>query len=281
MKRFFEWRIRCGVVAVVLLIVGVVFLPIAPSVKDVVWGGIGLSAGVISALWTWWWPRVPARIPIFLMLHSVSDAVVDPECANNTLRPSELETLIGNLLVAGYTFKTVSEAAEKAGRRSVVLSFDDGYVDNYLYLFPILKKYGVKATCYITNRGETDSTFLTPAQVREMDASGLVEFGGHTAHHTKLDLVPFATAKAEIEANVAWLTKVLGKAPKTFAYPCGGYTDEVIDVVRSVGYRTAVTMHKKMRAVSDNPLLIHRQIIPRDKTPWQAYALATRGKYRL
>lgn len=234
----------------------------------------------LSLKFLWWWPRVPAEIPIVLMLHSVSDEVVDPECPNNTLRPKELETLIVSLQKSGYCFQTMDEALDNPLPRSVLLTFDDGYLDNYTALFPILKRTGAKATCYVTNRGSSDAAFVTPEQIREMQASGLVAFGGHTVHHTKLDEVPLAVAQEEIAGNVAWLTEVLGHAPRTFAYPCGGRTPEVIEFVKAQGYQAAVTMNKKMHPFAEDFFQIHRQIIPRGKTPWQAYALATRGKYK-
>ena len=60
---------------------------------------------------TWWWPRWPRGVPSFLMLHSVSDEVVDASCPNNTIRPRELEALIVRLLKGGYRFRTFTDAA--------------------------------------------------------------------------------------------------------------------------------------------------------------------------
>lgn len=263
-----------------LLVLAIGALTLTPWLW-VAFGLLAVGALLFSTKVALWHPRVPAQQPILLMLHSVSDEVIDPTCPNNSLRPHELEQLILSLQHAGYVFLTMDEVLANPQPRAVLLTFDDGYVDNYTNLFPILQRTGAKATCYITNRGETDPVFLTPAQVQEMQASGLVTFGGHTANHTKLDEVPLEVATREIAENVTWLTKVLGHAPRSFAYPCGGRTPEVIEVVKYQGYETAVTMDKKMRPIAENPYLIHRQIIPRGKTPWQAYALATRGRYKI
>ncbi len=237
--------------------------------------------GLLSAKVAWWLPRVKPSLPVFLMLHSVSDNVVDETCANNTLRPAELERLIIDLKAAGYTFQTATEAVTKPCRRSMCLTFDDGYVDNYNELFPILQRQQVKATCFVTNQGTTDAAFVTPEQICEMRDSGLVEFGGHTACHTPLGKMHRDATREAVAQNLSWLQKVLGKRPKIFAYPCGEYTQETIDEIRKLGITYAFTMHKKMRPVADNPLCIHRQIIPRGKTPVQAYLLATRGKYKV
>lgn len=242
------------------------------------WGAVGLVASLRVA---WWRPRAPRACPLFLMLHAVSEAVVDPVCPNNSIRPGELARLILDLRRAGYTFHTVSEVLSDPGSRRVALTFDDGFVDNYTTLLPLLRELGAKATCYVTNRGAADPThFLSAGQIREMADSGLFEFGGHTANHTVLSEVSAAVAKREIEENRAWLGEIVGRLPATFAYPCGGFTEETVELVREAGYAAALTMRKGMRPVSSAPFEIHRQIIPRGCRPWQAYFIATRGRFR-
>lgn len=233
----------------------------------------------------WWWPKW--KVTSFLMLHSVSDAVVDPECPNNSIRPSELEGLIENLKARGYRFRTFKGAIEDElsgdarSARTVCMTFDDGYVDNYTDLFPVLRRHRAEATCFVTSRGGSDARFLSPAQIREMHASGLVEFGGHTATHCVLDRVEAARARDEIESNKRWLEDVVGERVVSFAYPCGGENGEIVEMVRSAGYRYGAAMVKKMRPVATDLMRVHRQIIPRGVMPWQAYLLATRGKFRI
>ena len=214
---------------------------------------------------TWWWPRWPRGVPSFLMLHSVSDEVVDASCPNNTIRPRELEALIVRLLKGGYRFRTFTDAAS---------------VDNYVELLPILKRHGVPATCFVTSRFD-DPRFLSREQLREMDASGLVEIGGHTSGHCVLTSVDLAEAREQIRANKQDLETVLGHPVVSFAYPCGGENDAIVAEVKAAGYRFAAAMVKKMRPVETDPYRIHRQIIPRGMKTWQAYLLATRGKYKI
>ena len=242
----------------------------------------------------WWLPRW--KVPSFLMLHSVSDEIVDPCCPNNTIRPGELKSLILELRKQGYTFKTFKDAVERGDRWTVCLTFDDGYVDNYTVLFPLLKELNCPATCFVTNRGDPDfpkarwsmedpipdnAAFLTADMIREMDASGLVEFGGHTAGHTTLTKVSLDEAKLEIEDNKRWIEEVLGKKIVSFCYPRGGDNFEVIALVLRAGYKYAAAMKKKMRPVETDHYRIHRQIIPRGMETWKSVLLATRGKWKL
>lgn len=268
-------------VALALIISALAFL-ISSTVGVWVTGVILLVGAIVSTRCTWWHPRVSKKLPIFLMLHSVSNGIVDARCANNSLRPRELEALIQNLLRAGYTFQTAINAILSPLPRSVVLTLDDGLIDNYTNLFPILKKYNVPATFFVTNRGDQDGErFLTEAQIREMASSGLVEFGGHTSTHAVLNTIPIDVAKQVLQENYDRLTEILGNAPKCFAYPCGGYNPEIIEAVKAVGYSYAFTMHKRMRSVAVDPYQIHRQIIPRGKKPLEAYLIATRGKCKI
>lgn len=232
-------------------------------------------------LYTWWWPRIRASVPIVLMLHSVADEVVEPVTPNNTVRPRELEELVDRLRKRGYVFKTLSEAAEKPCRRAVVLTFDDGCRDNYEILFPIVQRLQLRITCFATDRGERLREFLSPTQMREMDESGLVEFGGHTSHHITLTSVAPDVARHEIRDNKTRLEEILGHSVSAFSYPCGRYTPAIVEEVRAAGYRLAVTMDKRMRPFSVDPYRIHRQIIPRGLDGRAAYLLATRGRFRL
>ena len=243
---------------------------------------------------TWWWPRW--KVPSFLMLHSVGATATDPSCANNTIRPDELRNLVRALKGEGYVFRTFRDACASGDCRTMCLTFDDGYADNYLVLFPVLRELNVPATCFVTNRGDPafprerwsteepipeGAAFLTAEMLREMDASGLVEIGGHTAGHMTLTKISLDGARCEIGENKTWLEGILNHEIVSFAYPRGGENDEIVGLVRDVGYRYAAVMTKKMRPVAADPYRVHRQIIPRGMDTWKSVLLATRGRWKI
>ena len=242
----------------------------------------------------WWWPKW--RVPSFIMLHSVGEDAVDLCCPNNTIRPGELRKIIYQLRKDGYVFKTFAGAIETGDARTISLTFDDGFVDNYEVLFPILKELDCPATCFVTNRGNPEfprecwSTedpipsnvqYLTADMIRKMDMSGLVEIGGHTAGHATLTKVSLKKASYEIVENKNWLESVLGHKIVSFAYPRGGENDQVVALVKAAGYKYAAVMEKKMRPVATDYYRIHRQIIPRGLETWKSALLATRGKWKI
>ena len=120
--------------------------------------------------------------------------------------------------------------------KKVILTFDDGYEDNYTLLFPLLKQYGFKAVIYLVtqlkrnewgiNAGEPPCNLLTIEQIKEMQAYG-VEFGGHTQHHLALNEIDLPTAKNEIELCKADVETIIGKKMLSFCYPFGGINNEV------------------------------------------------------
>lgn len=238
---------------------------------------------------TWWWPRLPRHRVGVCMLHSVGNRMDLPDCpSNNAIEPEKLHAVIGLLRAAGYAFTTFGAAFGSVKpdrtcpvRRRMVLTFDDGFADNLTNLLPILREFNVPATCFVTNRGQSSPEFLSGAQILKLDQSGLVEIGGHTAHHCCMLHADIETARREIRRNKDWLEGILGHPVVSFAYPRGEYNDAIVAAVRAAGYRCAATMEKHLRPPPRDAFHIHRQILPRGKTPAELYMLATRGKYKL
>ena len=100
---------------------------------------------------------------------------------------------------------------------SVILTFDDGYQDFYTVVFPLLKKYNVKATVYVINRFLDWKDFLTTKQLKELSESSLVEIGAHTLNHAYLKSISKKIAVYQIVESKRELEELLGKPVETFA----------------------------------------------------------------
>src|SRR3989344_9317567 len=115
----------------------------------------------------------------------------------------QLETLKN----AGYTFITASELIDildgkiALPQKPVLITFDDGYRDFYTDVFPILKRYNVKATAYIVSGFLDKPNYMFIDQLKEIARSGLVEIGAHTVHHYSLKGLEALTVKYEIEES--------------------------------------------------------------------------------
>lgn len=138
--------------------------------------------------------------------------------------------------------------------RTAIVTFDDGYEDNYLYAFPILEKLGIKATIFVTTgfvNGEVDiakrdKTYanlkaLSWEQILEMKKWGIL-FGSHTHNHPILSKIPLDEARTEIIHSKKILEDVLGIPVEHFAYPLGQpntFNPSIIKILKEAGFKLA------------------------------------------
>ena len=188
------------------------------------------------------------RVPI-LMYHYV-EYVKDK---GDTIRqglditPYTFEEEIKTLEDAGYTFITNAEVADAlSGKmtlpgKPVVLTFDDGYRDFYTDVYPILKKYHIKATAYIITGFLGYPNNMSAAEVKEIADSGLVEIGAHTVHHAWLKGLPQQTLSYEVNQSKKTLEELTGKPVVSFAYPYGVFDVAAIQALASAGFTSGVS----------------------------------------
>lgn len=95
------------------------------------------------------------NVPV-LMYHSVGFPDKNWVHSHLTSPINEFESQIKTLKRAGFTSITLLDLYEyraenkKIPKKPIVLTFDDGYLDNWIYVYPILKKYGYKGTIYLS-----------------------------------------------------------------------------------------------------------------------------------
>lgn len=167
--------------------------------------------------------------------------------------PSRFARQMAYLKKNGFTFYTASEMIEHYRENGVfpqngiTVTFDDGWKDNYTNAFPVLQRFGVKATIFVVPscigsasskamaEGEREREHLTREDILEMSGHG-IEFGSHSMNHKLLDRVSPQEVRDEVEGSKKQLEDMLQRPCKTFAYPGGFYSDEARQSVENAGY---------------------------------------------
>lgn len=124
--------------------------------------------------------------------------------------------------------------------KPVLLTFDDGYVDNGDEAFPILREMGMKATIYIPTGLMENFNYLTWAKIDEMKSSGIINFGNHTWSHKNTAMSHEVVTK-EITTADTQLKDHGINGVKTFAYPYGVDTTFAEKLLGDLEYKLAFT----------------------------------------
>ena len=224
----------------------------------------------------------PVTVPI-LMYHSVCrNDRVDSEYY---LAPEKFESDLQYLKGHGYTAVFISELADFAEgkgdlpEKPVALTFDDGYYNWLTTVLPLLEKYNMKATFnvvgeYAEKEGAAQNrspaySYLTWEEIAALRDSGLAEIGSHTwAMHTlgarrgckKMAGESAAHYENALTGDLSRLNQTLsercGFTPATFAYPYGEVCPESVPVLRSLGFRAALTCNERVNKLVCDPALL-------------------------
>jgi glycosyltransferase involved in cell wall biosynthesis len=174
-------------------------------------------------------------------------------------------------------------------RRTVVITLDDGYLDNWRLAYPILRQYGFPATLFpvsgkmgMTNDWSHDELKARPlmswSQLKEMVHEGGIRVGAHTRTHAVLPTIPAEEMQCEISGSKEDLERALGVPVTTFAYPYGEYDSAVLTAVGAADIAGACTVAEGLNFVGTSPMAL-RRIEIRGTYSLLQFALALRFGY--
>jgi peptidoglycan/xylan/chitin deacetylase (PgdA/CDA1 family) len=234
-------------------------------------------------------------VPV-LMYHHVNPHAGDLV----TVTPRVFEEQMRHLRSRGYHSLPLEALmgyleGETVPPRSVVITFDDGWLDNYLHAFPVLRRYGIRAAIFLvtervgeasrgrreegapvpTHReskmlmrgGEAQQVALNWDHVREMAEGGLVEFHSHTKTHAKCDTLSAGELEEELGESKEEIEERTGRPCSFVCWPHGRGSDAAIETARSLGYRGAFTTKAGIAAPGADPFDIPR-IVVKDDVGW-------------
>ena len=220
-----------------------------------------------------------ARTVPVLMYHHVS-----PVDGMITVSTSNFERQLQWLQKHGYRSLTCEEfAGHLAGKpvpaRSVLITFDDGYLDNWVYAYPLMKRYGFHGVIFLVTswigdgavrrhlgqnelpetpahrecedrieQGRADEVMLRWSEVAAMRADGVFEFHSHTHTHTRWDLGPEKASRnehmaRELQLSRATLQERMGEVSEHFCWPQGYFDADYVRIAQDAGFRYLYTTH--------------------------------------
>lgn len=226
-----------------------------------------------------------------LTFHSVEES---EEYNEYVISPDKFEEIIKKLSDDGFKFLSMRDvkSAIEAGeiqKKSVLITFDDGYVDNYSVVLPILKKYNARATVFVIGSKVGLDGYLTWDNIKEMARSGCFDFESHTFNlHDlfmggKFEGKTYLSAPLEGESDEEYITKIVNDLvwnnsliyehtsafPFALAYPGSMTNDKVLEAVKKSGIELGFVGAKKIPGkIKDmDPLNIPRMHVgPKTRT---------------
>lgn len=161
-------------------------------------------------------------------------------------------------------------------KKPILITFDDGYKNNFTNAFPILRRMGLSATIFICSgfigkenaifenekviEGKMPEDYLDEEDILIMSENG-ISFGSHSVNHYYLDKIEAQNLENEIVLSKQNLEKLINKKIHFFSYPYGRYNDATIDSLKEAGYLGAFTIKRGKIGKGDNPYELKRLVI--------------------
>lgn len=195
-------------------------------------------------------------IPI-LTYHSVTDNNFTA-CENMFVKPSEFEKQMKMITEQGFTPIFADEIKNAyLYKNPIIITFDDGYIDNYQIVYPVIKENHIKITIFIITNNIDKKHFLTSTDLLEMYQSGFVSIQSHTASHKRLTLLDDSQLEKELKDSKNAIIKLIKKKPLAVTYPFGSINQNQIKLINKY-YQIGFTSSSGVMSNDHNKYIIKR-----------------------
>lgn len=206
------------------------------------------------------------KVPV-LMYHHIQPENVAKALGQTalTVDSSIFDEQMAYLSANGYTTLWANELVTSLinhvtlPAKSIVITMDDGYADNYIYALPILQKYHLKANLMLsTGLVGSNQDMLTWGQVNEMKSSGAFYFTNHTWSHWPVTRGPNSKIEQEIDTAQTQIEQYAGQQTNIFTYPYGSFDSNSIQILQKKGYLAAFSEIPGMYQCDSFLMTLHR-----------------------
>jgi peptidoglycan/xylan/chitin deacetylase (PgdA/CDA1 family) len=254
-------------------------------------GGILIFSFLLSGVLT------ASGFSFFKKAESISKGIVVPivmyhevkpyKTRKDVITPYEIESDLKYLRANNYTAITMTDLIDyvNGGKelpgKPIILSFDDGYYNNYAYVYPLLKKYNMKIVLSLIGKYTDDATqipednlnysHVTWDQINDMKSSGLVEIQNHTYDLHTITRKRYGCQKNKGESLTHYeqvltedigklqeeITAMTGSTPNTFTYPYGQVSKGSYPIVKKLGFKASLTCDYGVNIVTRDPEMLY------------------------
>ena len=207
----------------------------------------------------------------FLMYHRVADLHEYDQLA---VTPEHFQAHIAHLAkyynVISFSDAVAKLAVANASTKDVVVTFDDGYLDNLANAMPVLRAFHIPATIFITTKfcdqdmyhpryqQSKERLHLTWEEVRALSTESLITIGSHTITHPFLSRMSDRDVQREIIGSKRIIEDKIGAEIQYFCYPSGDFTLREQQHVQQAGYKAAVSVTPGVNRDLHNPFHLRR-----------------------
>ncbi|HET9691918.1 MAG TPA: polysaccharide deacetylase family protein, partial [Acidimicrobiales bacterium] len=209
-------------------------------------------------------------VPVLMYHHVVGG---DPGPGDPfTVGADELDEHLAALVAAGRRLRPVGALLDDPSPHDVYLTFDDAFTSFAELVVPLLDAHGAGATVFVptawmgsaadwAESGDAAGLHVLSASQVAALPPALVEVGGHGHRHTPLDLLDAATLADELRTSRSMLTEVLGRAPRSIAYPFGYHTAAVRAAAAAAGWSLGCEVGYALHRRGGDPLAVRRLLV--------------------
>ncbi len=230
-----------------------------------------------------------------------------------TVTPADFEAHLRSIQDGGYRTLSLEEllafmeGSLKIDGRALLITFDDAYLDNYIYAFPLLKKYNIRALVFaptawldgaasapidaagledfkksppshseskaLVAEGKFNKVIMNWDMAREMKGSGLIEFGSHTVTHAECDALDEDGLERELRESKSRIEEELKAPSPAICWPRGKFNETAREAAKRAGYRACFTTRRGVVTTTSNPMSIER-IVTKEGASWAGRRLS-------
>ncbi|MFX0200260.1 MAG: polysaccharide deacetylase family protein [Candidatus Hodarchaeota archaeon] len=208
--------------------------------------------------------RGRTKLPI-LMYHEVSDEPEKNKVIRNTnpaysLSVAQFSEQMEYLYENGYKTLSLNELIDYPSsnrEKNVVITFDDGWENNYTNAFPILMKWGLTATIFVITDCIGQPRYVNWNQLEDMNKKR-ISIQSHTSSHRPLSILETDEIMCELEGSKKSIEEHLGNRVDFLSLPHGMINQKVIDLAQAVGYKAILTSEPGYSHSYNNPAILRR-----------------------